>query len=334
MRARINYYLLVKYRPTDHITTVALADAMGATEKHGNWWHLVQADMKTFGCDAEWLALIDDHLADAKPAARQKSIGRRTKTACKAAWQSKLTGEQAQLPDWLNTATLTHLKDTCTLPVHVSDNRGSRWYKTFFSPTCNTPAPYLDTHLPTNHLRALCMFRMGIAQINVTTGGWTKKGENVTPVLGRTCTYCNSKCSRQVVEDAYHVCVECPLYEHARVQLYQYLSTHGFDFTPAVNLHAMYVSMMSVGKPATVRAVGRFLADCMAARDTFLGRADRATAWTTKDRQEQITKWVNTAPTSCSQSLSFLRQTNNCDITLCAPFSSQLPTVASTNSNK
>ena len=317
VRARISYYLLVKSRSNTHITTAALADAVVAPQKQDNWFELVQSNMQ------EWDVIdtdISQRLTDKPTKDIKQTIGSKTKVACINHWLQTLKGEQPQRPDWWRT-TLTQYSQTHVLPLHLTDHRSNRWYKSQFCPTYRVPAPYIAAmiHLNTTHLRALCTFRMGIAQLHVHTGAWKTPA---IPLLDRICNYCQTVCRLKAVEDPYHVCMECPLYDRARVELYTKLQSLGFDFTSMTTLQDMHTALMQVGQADTVRSVGRFLADCMTIRDTYHGNV-ATSQWINKLNKTYARTCVDSKPTTCDQSFAILRQ-HGCDVATCKPLAAYL----------
>ena len=307
VRARMNYHLLVKSRPDNNITTVALADAVAALQKQDNWWNLVQSDM------AAWdMPDMTGTLSKCKQNNVKQIIAGRTKVACFTHWQTAVTGEEPHRPEWCTEATLAEHKTTHTLPLHLTDHRTTRWYKSQFCPKWPAPAPYLAArvHLPTTHLRALCSFRLGIAQLHAHTGAWKQPA---TPLLERTCKYCEAQCTRKVVEDPYHVCIECSLYERARIELYNRLLSLEFDFSSASTLADIYTALMTTSKPDTVRSVGRYLSDCM--RDTYNGHT-ATSHWINKSNRIYARTCADKPLATCDQSLAILRRFG-CDTTTC-----------------
>jgi hypothetical protein len=310
VRARIGYYLLVKSRPDSHITTAALAGALTAPQKQDNWWNLVQTDLKLWE-----MPDLDTQLAKETAKEKKQTIARHTKAARSAHWQNTIKGDPPHTPDWCTATTLTEHTHTRVLPLHLTDHRSTRWYKSQFSPNYHrVPAPYIAAtiHLPTHSLRALCTFRLGIAKLHVHTGTWKTP---VTPLLDRTCAYCDSECGQKAVEDPYHVCMECPLYECARVELYNKLRAQKFDFTSTHTLTDTYTSLMNVGQPDAVRSVGRFLADCMAIRDTYHGHTTTS-HWITTANKKFARACVYNKPTTCDRSFALLKQPGY-DVTTC-----------------
>ena len=205
---------------------------------------------------------------------------------------------------------------TRTLHIHTHDNSAGRWHQTLFGTTHCLAAPYLTVSMSSTQLRALCLFRLGKAQLNVHVGGWQT---DPTPVFGRICAYCKHVCGQDALEDGYHVAVECPLYEHFRTPTYGDLRAHGFDFSVAHNLQAVFTSLMSSGQPSAARITARFLADCMAVRDVHLGRAKTST-WVPRTTMVRATECIDAAPTTSTASLAILRQANpHCDTSLCPP---------------
>ena len=118
-----------------------------------------------------------------------------------------------------------------------------------------------------------------------------------------------------MIEDPYHVCIECPLYEHARVDLYIKLQSTNFDFPSIATLRDLHIALLSVGHPATVRSVGRYLADCMAIRDNYNNQAAKS-QWITKNNKTLARTSTDDKLTSCDRSLGIANRLG-CDVTLC-----------------
>ena len=138
-----------------------------------------------------------------------------------------------------------------------------------------------------------------------------------TPLLDRTCSYCKTECGRKAVEDPYHVCMQCLLYERARTDLYTRLQSLDFDFSSTRSLTGMCTALMNVGHPDTVRSVSRYLADCMAIRDVHLGHS-ATSQWITKANKTYTCKYAASKPTTCDQSFTLLKR-HGCDVTACKP---------------
>ena len=124
------------------------------------------------------------------------------------------------------------------------------------------------------------------------------------------------------MEDTYHVCVECPLYDQMRARMYRLLRAHGFDFSKIRDLECMYRCMLCVSDAKHVRAVGRFLADCLAARDIFLNKP--SSVWFSKARMDALKSCVQSAPVTLQLSCDVLRDVCQCDVSLCQPLSHHL----------
>ena len=334
-RARISYYLLVKSRPQQHITTAALQDAIMTKQRQESWWPRVQADMVSWGCEA-WHTAVQHDLTSKQGRAGRQAMARSIRQACSSAWRQQTTGGERLpvQPVWLTPddgapnrlpAFAAHI-DTCMLPIHLADGSGTRWYKTFFAPTCSVMAPYADVYLPARELRAFATFRLGIAHLHAHTGKWVSGSQ---PLPARVCEFCkHAPVDRLVVEDAYHVCVECPLYERMRMRLYTYLARGGFDVASVRSLQDMFVALLCVGAPQFVRAVGQYLVDCMAARDVYLQR--HPSHWLVRAREQYIRGCVNEAPSSSCMSLAYLcSMTSHCTVAnLCQPLRLQAPWLA------
>ena len=90
VRARMNYYLLVKAQPQRHITTTALADAVTATHKQDNWVHTVRADME------RWKVTETDtsgQLTKGTLKEIKQTIASKTKVARTTHWLQALKGD-------------------------------------------------------------------------------------------------------------------------------------------------------------------------------------------------------------------------------------------------
>jgi hypothetical protein len=79
------------------------------------------------------------------------------------------------------------------------------------------------------------------------------------------------------IEDEYHVCFECPLYELPRYFLFHQLSMAYFSFANIdVQPLNLLAALLSVSNPQHVRAVSKFLCECLAMR--VLAGCDAPTA--------------------------------------------------------
>jgi hypothetical protein len=132
-RARISYYLLVKSRPLEHITTAALQDAMSTKQKQESWWPRVQADVTSWGCET-WNTAVQQDLSAKEGKAGRRAMTRSIRIACCSAWRTQTTGGGAVQPDWIGVRDsdpdmpmMTDAQlDTCMLPIHLADGRGTR----------------------------------------------------------------------------------------------------------------------------------------------------------------------------------------------------------------
>ena len=129
--------------------------------------------------------------------------------------------------------------------------------------------------------------------------------------------------ARKAVEDPYHVCMECPLYDRARLDLYHKLQSA--DFTFPTNLTDTYVALMNVNQPDAVRSVGRFLSDCMAIRDTYQGNTTNS-HWINKTNKAYARTCVDTQSANSDQSFNLLKQ-HGCDVTVCKQVASHQPII-------
>ena len=82
------------------------------------------------------------------------------------------------------------------------------------------------------------------------------------------------------IEDEYHVCFECPLYDDLRANFYINLLHSKFDFTKkCAEPLFLLSSILSVNKPKHVRFFGEFLYKCLAIRSLY-NNDDSDTFWT------------------------------------------------------
>ena len=106
----------------------------------------------------------------------------------------------------------------------------------------------------------------------------------------RLCSFCLRSANRRFIEDEYHVCFDCPLYENLRCELLLKLVASKFCFPqhwawinnncpPAPELLA---ALLSVKAPAHIRLVANFLFNCVALRSIYLancGLSSKATSF-------------------------------------------------------
>ena len=74
--------------------------------------------------------------------------------------------------------------------------------------------------------RALSLFRLGATPLN-------RNIEFDKCISCRNCLFCLKNNFGSFIEDEYHLCFECPLYNHARRKLFFTLASCGFHFTNA-----------------------------------------------------------------------------------------------------
>ena len=215
-KARIKYYVLLRSRPVEHITTAALHHFMETDKRQGSWYCSVRRDMSLWGCE-EWhtAAQLDISMKSGRGGkeALARSIGR----ACWQQWQKLGAGDLPHLPSWLLDRpdyTLEPFLGTHVSRVHMYDHRSNRMYMSVCANNFSVCAPYLRVFLSKCVLRAFCLFRLGLL-VHLNAHDGRKKH---LPVLARTCDFCQRVCGQRVVEDAYHVCMECPLYDSLRLE--------------------------------------------------------------------------------------------------------------------
>ena len=83
----------------------------------------------------------------------------------------------------------------------------------------------LHQSLPARMVRAFFLLRLDIAPLHIHTGRQTKPP---TPVPARVCPFCVHVYGVHAVEDAYHVCMECPLYGVLCTRVFAALHKLGF----------------------------------------------------------------------------------------------------------
>ena len=119
--------------------------------------------------------------------------------------------------------------------------------------------------------RSLALFRLRVAPVN-------RNFQFDAPVYDRLCSFCVNSSYGRFVEDEYHVCFDCPLYESLRCKLLLKLINSNFSFPhhwscllnncpPAPELLA---ALLNVKAPAHVRQVALFLFECLALRCVYL----------------------------------------------------------------
>ena len=125
---------------------------------------------------------------------------------------------------------------------------------------CNvrSVASYGNACLSARASQALALFRLGCAPLRRTVAF----GSNV---LTRVCLFCQFYHGVKLIEDEYHVCFDCPLYERLRCSLFHKLIQSEFSFN-CIEPHPLNLlaSLLSVTNPPHARAVSKFLCDCLA----------------------------------------------------------------------
>ena len=115
-----------------------------------------------------------------------------------------------------------------------------------------------------NHLqKTITLFRLSAAPL-------CRNIQYETCISNRICKFCDIYFSKRHVEDEYHVCFECPLYDNLRTDFYINLSHAKFDFSKKCS-QPIYLlsSILSVSKPKHVRLLGEFLYKCLALRSIY-----------------------------------------------------------------
>jgi len=121
--------------------------------------------------------------------------------------------------------------------------------------------------------RSLALFRLRLAPLN-------RNFQFDVPMYDRLCSFCLRSANRRFIEDEYHVCFDCPLYESLRCELLLKLVASKFSFPqhwvrinnncpPAPELLA---ALLSVKAPAHIRVVANFLFQCLALRSIYSKR--------------------------------------------------------------
>ena len=141
------------------------------------------------------------------------------------------------------------------------------------SQVCSTRAvaPFGYACLSIQASQALVLFRLGCAPLSRNTAFGTN-------MLSRVCIFCQQYRGLRLIEDEYHVCFDCPLYDQPRYLLFCKLFETNFSFGENVmqNCQPLHLlaSILSATTPQHVRLISRFLSDCLAMR--ALARCDIA----------------------------------------------------------
>ena len=147
--------------------------------------------------------------------------------------------------------------------------------------------------------KAYCLFRLGIAPLHAHIGRWTKPSP--THVLARTCQFCVAVYERQVVEDEYHVCMECPLYDVLRYALLSRLDSPGPNsvIRQCSTLTDLFRCLLNLTRKSQIWLVCRFLLDVLTVRCVYL---EREPGWWCMDakRRTSLTAHVQYHPTPMS----------------------------------
>ena len=104
-----------------------------------------------------------------------------------------------------------------------------------------------------SHLLSLLRFRLGAHDLRVSTGRW--EGRCGVPRPQRLC----ERCSKQCVEDEYHMIFECDAYECLRDRYHSLFYDYGDNHSPADRSMAAFMDQ-------DVHRVAAFIHDCMLAR--------------------------------------------------------------------
>ena len=169
---------------------------METDKKPGSWWYSVQRDMGKLGCK-QWHTAVRLNISLKSGRGGKRAVANSTKAACQRHWLTSRVNGQPQLHTWPleQPTTLSLYMSTCVLPVHVYDHRSNRLFLSLGTNNSSVCAPYLCVYMSTCVRRAFCLFRLGIARLHMYEGR-----QHHTPLLGRTCAFCASKCNRSVVE--------------------------------------------------------------------------------------------------------------------------------------
>ena len=141
------------------------------------------------------------------------------------------------------------------------------------SQVCSTRAvaPFGNACLSVRASQALVLFRLGCAPLFRNTAFGTN-------IHSRVCIFCQQYRGLRLIEDEYHVCFDCPLYDQPRYLLFCKLFETNFSFGESVmqNCQPLHLlaSILSATTPQHVRLISRFLSDCLAMR--ALARCDVA----------------------------------------------------------
>jgi hypothetical protein len=143
------------------------------------------------------------------------------------------------------------------------------------SDTCRKVAHYGNVSLKPRLNRALALFRLGVAPLN-------RNSLFSTCISSRICPFCSEFGLGKFIEDEYHVCFECKLYESLRCSLLQILTTNNFcsalskrsgsNSSNTLSTCPLFflAHLLNVSSPSHVRCVSQFLCDCLSLRVLFL----------------------------------------------------------------
>ena len=133
---------------------------------------------------------------------------------------------------------------------------------------CRKVAPFGYVCLTPRLSRALALFRLGVAPLN----------RNIcfsSCISARICSFCFNSGAGKFIEDEFHACFECSLFDSLRCSLFEILHKNGFMFSSKQNCNdvcpiTLLADLLSVANPAHVRCVSRFLNDCLSLRALYL----------------------------------------------------------------
>jgi hypothetical protein len=275
--ARANYYLMLQSRPSDHLTTAALLHVLNAKKSlmHRKWLCPILTDLK------KWSLFFCDGLPSVSSFScsfphKKVVYSRLIRAYCDADWcdelcalvQVKLHDRLFEVEDFASFSTVEgrahnviHAPNNLTFPLMISLN----------GPLCRKAAPFGYVCLLPRLSRALALFRLGAAPL--------KRNTCFTSCLSsRICSFCYNTGAGKCIEDEFHVCFECKLFNVIRCSLFKILHQNNFKFSSKVVKRslsdfcplALLAELLSVSNPTHVRCVSRFLNDCLSLRAMYL----------------------------------------------------------------
>jgi len=273
LQARMNYVLHIRSRPTSHATNLALDDIIdrSSTSSLFKWYKHTRGAFDKLACQS----LFDNPLAFNA----NKSV---IKQAVHECWLREGGGTAADI----------ELASKYSYHLSCIRNDNSK----FSNVSCMklnvlaSPACYIRMHVQITYMRkydvkewvhmnttrikrheqeALSLFRTEVAPVFVNMKHSSSREVNR---FSRVCEFCKYVHGEFYVNDAFHVLFKCPMMSSERIELFNML-----DVTCGAKEWIRFDTLFDLGvallSPLTVEvacAVGKFLCECLAAREILL----------------------------------------------------------------